>query len=233
MENVRKFMLSLLGSKCNINEEFNPIFTASECVENITNKIFMYSEEDRKRYARMVLFYMASNGVLLERDGFTIDPDATFGNYSYFNELFKEYEYVRLFFLSSVIYSFYIFDINLEEIAKEAGIYDGFLIPNVPLANKIIAKSSTKALKGDKANQKNQYGILSALIKASGYTIPDGKKFASFISWLCGGSAESIRQNACCKYDCGDENILKEKFASIGITYEDGKIKKRIETANL
>lgn len=110
-----------------------------------------------------------------------------------------------------------------------------FRVYFIPTERPTLSESTSTNLKSktDKSTAKNQYGILSALIKASGYTIPDGKKFASFISWLCGGSAESIRQNVCCKYDCGDENILKEKFASIGITYEDGKIKKRIETANL
>ena len=102
-----------------------------------------------------------------------------------------------------------------------------FKVYFIPTERPILSESTSTNLKSkaDKATAKNQYGILSALIKASGYTIPDGKKFASFISWLCGGSAESIRQNVCCKYDCGDEKVLIEKFKSIGIVYEDGKIR--------
>lgn len=77
------------------------------------------------------------------------------------------------------------------------------------------------------ATVKMKCEVITALIKVSGYELPTGKALASFIAWLCGGNMENIRQRGLSQNTMGTENqeIIKAKFESIGISYEDGKIR--------
>lgn len=84
---------------------------------------------------------------------------------------------------------------------------------------------SNQQQKKDCATAKMKCEIFTALLKALGCTLPSNVEFSKFISWLCGGSPESIRQNGFsgCLKDT-DKEIIKERLKSIGISYENGKI---------
>lgn len=68
--------------------------------------------------------------------------------------------------------------------------------------------------------------VITALIKASGYESPKSVALAPFISWLCGGNIANIRQRGLSQNMISPEKqeIIKAKFESIGILYEEGKI---------
>lgn len=75
------------------------------------------------------------------------------------------------------------------------------------------------------ATTRVQCDVLTALLRAGDFNIPDNKSFASFISWLCGGTSNNIRQRGFYG-NLSDENInsIKEKCSLIGLKYEKGKI---------
>lgn len=104
-------------------------------------------------------------------------------------------------------------DLNLFGIGEEEDIIS---TPNNSLSKKEL-----------EATAKMKCDVITALIKTSGYELPTDKALSSFISWLCGGSAESIRQNGLSRYLLGTENqeIIKAKFESIGMLYENGEIR--------
>ena len=79
--------------------------------------------------------------------------------------------------------------------------------------------------KKDCATAKMKCEIFTTLLKALGYTPPSNVEFSKFISWLCGGSPESIRQNGFIgTLKDADMGIIKERLKLIGIDYESGKI---------
>lgn len=80
--------------------------------------------------------------------------------------------------------------------------------------------------KESKADVYMKCEVITALIKASGYEPPKGIALAPFISWLCGGNIDNIRQRGLSQNTIGPEKqeIIKAKFESIGILYENGKI---------
>ena len=75
------------------------------------------------------------------------------------------------------------------------------------------------------ATARVQCDVLTALLRAGSFGIPDNKSFASFISWLCGGTSNNIRQRGFYG-NLSSENIdsIKEKCSLIGLKYENGKI---------
>ena len=80
-----------------------------------------------------------------------------------------------------------------------------------------------KKLPSAKATE--QVDVITTLLNKCNIKYSNDKDLSEFISWLCGGSAESIRQNGIIKNTgYNNEEVLKEKFASIGITYDKGKI---------
>ncbi|WP_195622170.1 hypothetical protein [Bacteroides clarus] len=85
-------------------------------------------------------------------------------------------------------------------------------------------KASRKKLPSAKSAE--QVDVIMTLLNGCKVNTPTKETLAEFISWLCGGTVNSIRQNVMCKNTgYNNEEVLKEKFASIGITYEKGKIK--------
>lgn len=105
-------------------------------------------------------------------------------------------------------------DLSLVGIEKDSRINDTIMIPNIPSKRE---SGATVKMKCD---------VITAIIKALGYEQPTGRALSLFIAWLCGGSAENIRQNGLSQYLLGSENqeIIKAKFNSIGISYENGEI---------
>lgn len=84
---------------------------------------------------------------------------------------------------------------------------------------------SNQQQKKDCATAKMKCEIFTALLKALGCTPPSNAELSKFISWLCGGSPESIRQNGFSgTLKNADLEIIKGKLESIGINYENGKI---------
>lgn len=75
------------------------------------------------------------------------------------------------------------------------------------------------------ATARVQCDVLTALLRAGNFDIPDNNKFASFISWLCGGTFNNIRQRGFYG-NLSSENVdsIKEKCSLIGLRYENGKI---------
>ena len=110
-------------------------------------------------------------------------------------------------------------DLELVGIEKE--------VKNYPEEDIISTPNIYSSRKESEATVKMKCDVITALIKTSGYELPTNKELASFISWLCGGSAESIRQNGLSRYLSGTENqeIIKAKFESIGMLYENGEIR--------
>lgn len=89
-------------------------------------------------------------------------------------------------------------------------------------------KSGQKGKKPATAKTTEQVDVVRTLLKSAGVEANSDVNLSQFISWLCGGSAQSIRVNGLSP-NTGYENeeVLKEKFALIGVEYEKGKIKQR------
>ncbi len=212
MENIRAYCEYIdlhFQAEPNQEKQDNYYIEQNKCLDAVSNKLLSMDDANKRYYAKMIADYFENrasidfdllNAFRSEDNDRNISDDATLC-------------VAELVWSIAKLFAFCGLDINQY--------MEVFIIPG---ERPVLSVENVKK-KIDRSTAKNQYGILCALIKASGHTIPDGKKIASFISWLCGGSVESIRQNVCCKYDFGDERILKEKFASIGITYEEGKIK--------
>lgn len=249
MENIRKYCEYIdlyFQMEPNIEKQDNYVFERTKCLDTVSNKLLSMDDTNKKYYAQMIADYFENNASInfdlfhaflpdddkitkddvrkeIEADGET----ATEEEITLVWERVKQRRMINddatlcvaeLIWRIAKLFSCCGIDINK--------FFKTYMIPiECPTFTESADVNINKKKGNDRATAKNQYGILCALIKASGNTIPEGKKFASFISWLCGGSSESIRQNVCCKYDCGDESTLKDKFASIGITYEEGKIK--------
>ena len=95
---------------------------------------------------------------------------------------------------------------------------------NTELRNNIQGETRKKTAG---ATAKVQCDVLTALLRAGNFDIPDNKKLALFISWLCGGSAESIRQRGFCgELSAKDIENIKEACGLIGLKYEKRKITK-------
>lgn len=247
MENIRKYCEYIdlyFQMEPNIEKQNNYVFERVKCLDAVSNKLLSMDDTNKKYYAQMIADYFENNASLYfdlfhaflpDDDKITkddvrkeIEDAGETATEEEIDLVWKRLKQKRtisddatlcvaeLIWHIAKLFSCCGIDVN-----KFFRIY---MIPiECPAFTEPVDSNIKKKIY--KATAKNQYGVLCALIKASGYAIPEGTRFASFISWLCGGSPDSIRQNVCCKYDCGDEGILKEKFASIGIIYEEGKIK--------
>jgi hypothetical protein len=123
-------------------------------------------------------------------------------------------------FVSNMIGDINGFDLRLFGIEGEAKNYpekDVISTPDICLRGRRESEATVKM----------KCEVITALIKVSSYELPTGKALASFIAWLCGGNMENIRQRGLSQNTMGTENqeIIKAKFESIGISYEDGKIR--------
>lgn len=255
MENIRKYCEYIdlhFQIEPNIEKQDNYVFERTKCLDAVSNKLLSMDDTNKKYYAQMVADYFENNASLyfdllhaFLPDDDKITKDDVRGKIEAAGEIATEEEITHVWerikqrrtisddatlcvaeLIWNIAKLFYCCDIDVNKF---------FRVYTIPIECPTLTEPTDSNIKKNiyRATAKNQYGVLCALIKASGYTIPEGTKFAAFISWLCGGSYDYIRQNACCKYDCGDEKTLKEKFASIGITYEKGKIKKHIGSENL
>lgn len=108
-------------------------------------------------------------------------------------------------------------DLELVGIEKDFQVNPTIPMPNIPYCRK-------RELEAD-VYMKCE--VITALIKASGYESPKGVALAPFISWLCGGNIANIRQRGLSQNAISPEKqeIIKAKFESIGILYEEGKIR--------
>lgn len=98
-------------------------------------------------------------------------------------------------------------------------------ILDIEESNYELPLEDSKGNNGEEAKIKMKCDVLTALFKAAGFPIPKNNKFASFISWLCGGSSEAIRQNGFSGHLADKEiNTIKEKCKNVGLLYEKGKI---------
>lgn len=80
------------------------------------------------------------------------------------------------------------------------------------------------------ANQ--QYDTIKALLNAAGWEGADNTKIAEFVAWLVNGSPTYIRQYILSGESRdkdkknADSKLIEEKFKLIGMSYNDGEIKK-------
>lgn len=107
-------------------------------------------------------------------------------------------------------------DLELVGIEKDFQVNPIIPMPNIPYCRKREVEADVYM----------KCEVITALIKASGYESPKSVALAPFISWLCGGNIANIRQRGLSQNMISPEKqeIIKAKFESIGILYEEGKI---------
>lgn len=90
----------------------------------------------------------------------------------------------------------------------------------------IFSRSGKVRKKVALANTTQQVDVIRTFIKSAGVEYNNDTALAKFISWLCGGTEDSVRKNGIVpNTGYGNENELKKQFASIGIDYDKGTIK--------
>ena len=95
-----------------------------------------------------------------------------------------------------------------------------------PNESQVYDRRCFRKKKEPTATTPEQVDVIRTLLKSAGVEYSSDVDLAKFISWLCGGTEFSIRNNGLVpNIGYGNEEVLKEKFALIGIKYEKGKIK--------
>lgn len=88
-----------------------------------------------------------------------------------------------------------------------------------------ITKKTSVTKKNAGAKVTEQADVVRTLLNSAGVKYNSDSNLADFISWLCGGSSETIRQRGLSQNTGFDnEETLKKKFSMIGIEYSRGKL---------
>lgn len=222
MENIRKY-IDYLDS---LNLDENEVYTKeNECIDAVTNKLLSMNENNQKAYCRVIIEFIWS--YVYSGDAYSALDDID--NYDISDEKDDEVRNTISFFFSlQSIFKCFNIDINQESISLG---YRKISPINIDEPLEYNIQNSRKK-KPSTAKTTEQVDVIRTLLKSAGVEANSDVNLSKFISWLCGGSADSIRNNGLVP-NTGYENeeVLKEKFALIGIEYEKGKIKKR--TSNL
>lgn len=206
-------------------------------LENIANKLLAMNKEDRVIYAKLAIEQL--HNWYCSFQCFGRRPVRMENNIYVCEYSGIKYEITSIVndvnsFISDFFYSLYCFNIDSEtiihtlqkesdgvgmheclcELCKEQSKY------RIPIS-KIIGKTKQPP----KATIPEQVDVVQTLLRGANITNYDNTKLAEFVSWLCGGSAETIRQRiSSVGYD--NEEALKEKFALLKVKYNEGKIEK-------
>lgn len=222
MENIRKYIDYLDSLDLDENEVY---IKESECIDAVTNKLLSMNENNQKAYCRVILEFIWS--YVYSGDAYSALDDID--NYDIFNDKNAGVRNTISFFFSlQSIFKCFNIDMNQESISLGYRKISPSDI-DAPLGYNI---QNSRRKKPSTAKTTEQVDVIRTLLKSPGVEYSSDVDLAQFISWLCGGSADSIRVNGLSP-NTGYENeeVLKEKFALIGIEYEKGKIKQR--TSNL
>ena len=226
--------------------------TEREYIENIANKLFAMNKEDRPIYAKLVIecldsWYSAFDSYeevkigedvicpedetcqrtctiyIQERDGIKYDMSCVASDISFF-----------VYGVLGLLLDFGIDTKALIDALKGQCKYNSYEEleqinnnainnPGVDLRFKRISK------KPPKAKTTEQVDVIRTFIKSAGVEYNNDTALAKFISWLCGGTEDSIRKNGIVpNTGYGNEDTLKRQFSSIGIDYNKGFIKKTL-----
>jgi len=217
MENIRKYINYL--NSLDLDEE-GVYAKEDECIDAVTNKLLSMSENNQKAYCRVILEFIWSYV-------YPSDACSALNDIDNYNPNKDENVVVRntIYFIYRLgtIFSCVNIDMNKESISLG---YVEILPKGFNELYKNIQNSGRK--KSPTAKTTEQVDVIRTLLKSAGVEYSSDVDLSKFISWLCGGSADSIRNNGLVpntSYE--NEESLKEKFALIGIEYEKGKIKQR------
>lgn len=204
--------------------------TLDICVEKISNKLLSIPEYNQKLYAKMLVSEMETHICEISDYNLSRCPD---GEWYMDNELVSGINLKIGFFqlLYSLINIFNYANICIIDIMDELKckalkkcLFDSpynFVDWEKDRQNYISAKKKVPI-----AKTTEQVDAILALLKSDSVEYSSDTDLAKFISWLCGGSEKSIRQNGLCRNTgYNNESVLKEKFSLIGLIYDKGKIR--------
>lgn len=218
MENIRKYVEYVYSSDFDKEGCYIKMF---ECVDAVTNKLVTMNDSNQKAYSRIILNYiwnyMCVEGEFSDAIN-NIDNYDIAGNDDETSEL--------IYFLYELSDVFKCFGISLNQESINLG-YKKIVLTE-PNESQVYDRRYFRKKKEPTATTPEQVDVIRTLLKSAGIEYSSDVDLAKFISWLCGGTEFSIRNNGLVP-NTGYENeeVLKEKFALIGIEYEKGRIKQR------
>lgn len=204
-----------------------------ECLDHIRNKLLVLDDNNKKIYCRMIVSHTWDY-----LSGLEDFPDVFIGeDLEHLSDRVHNSENLGTEMLFSFFIwlsdSFYLCGISLNNICEELNC--PVLLPNeysrmsYEVMRNGLRLDATKKSGGRKktaeANITEQADVIRTLIKSAGLKYNSDSNLSVFISWLCGGNSESIRQKGLSQ-NTGfqNEETLKEKFSIIGLTYEKGNV---------
>ena len=218
-------------------------------VEKIANKLFSMCKEDREIYVKLIVSLIDNYHLICYdrielityeiSDAFTNERIECKGNV--YIETFNKDDFDIScvvndidFFIESLFCLFLDFGIDVHSIIdkskEKAPLYNEYErmkeICEKAAESYIFSRSGKVRKKVALANTTQQVDVIRTFIKSAGVEYNNDTALAKFISWLCGGTEDSVRKNGIVpNTGYGNENELKKQFASIGIDYDKGTIK--------
>ena len=220
MENIRKYFEYLDSPELNEDEMY---IKADKCIDEVTNKMLSMSENNQKAYCRVILDFIW--GYVYGCDlGTPLDNIEKYDLLSHDDHTGRR---EAMWFLNSLCLLFRNFGIDMNKESINMGYSK--ISKYETNGEQEYNRQRLNRKKAATAKTTEQVDVIRTLLKSAEVEYSSDVNLAKFISWLCGGSADSIRNNGLVP-NIGYENeeVLKEKFALIGIEYEKGKIKQRI-----
>ena len=205
----------------------------------IASKLFSMNKDDRSIYAKLIIELLETECSVIGLDGY----EKTFQTV-YIRECGPERIKCNVgcidsdidFFIQTVFSLFLDFGIDIPSIINSICDESSILKDICNDAIKYGKRSSIEINKIRKqrnpitANQ--QYDTIKALLNAAGWEGADNTKIAEFVAWLVNGSPTYIRQYILSGESRdkdkknADSKLIEEKFKLIGMSYNDGEIKK-------
>ena len=213
MENIRKYFSFIYTT----DDEDEMMYSELETIGAVSNKLLLMSEANQKAYCRVILKQI--------NDWIGVDEELQLVINGSKKPDIWEHSILYLSILLNDLFD--CFNIDMRQEAKLLGYNE--IIPEY-LEKAVVKRGTFRHREIRKkfatAKTKEQVDVIRTLLRSAGVEYSSDVNLAQFISWLCGGSADSIRNNGLVP-NTGYENeeVLKEKFALIGIKYEKGKIK--------
>lgn len=219
MENIRKYVDYVWGD--NFDEDTCYIIR-NKCLDAITNKLLTLNENNQHAYCAIIIRYFWSYMIVDQDLSEAIDD---VDNFMFFqdNDYSDTAELISFFCEVSDIFQCFEISLNAESIKlgyKKITPSNREELPNL--------HSKRKFKKGEVAKITEQTDVIRTLLRSSEVGYSSDVDLSKFISWLCGGASESVRQYGFSKnVGFQNEERLKEKFSMIGLEYERGKIKNK------
>lgn len=237
MENIRRYIETVYGEF----ESFEQLAVIrEECICLIANKLLTMDSTNKELYAKMISKYLDSmHNYCSINETYVTSNDRFVRLKNRLNEIndFDESNTISdeediVLHLDNEIDVMVEFIFEIEDLFNSCDLslndhFTALQVPSDMIHQKAKDALSQKVLrkKLPSAKATEQVDVITTLLNNCNIKYSNDKDLSEFISWLCGGSAESIRQNGIIKNTgYNNEKVLKEKFASIGITYDKGKI---------